>query len=256
LAELDLTPEHRAVAGAAAPMMEHLAKEGLAHTLVTSGGRPVVVLAAANVRHHPPQECEVFIFPSRGRAQHRVAFWKGIKVMLAKARARYEKVHAVSKNEPALCNFFERLGFKPEPVPSHAAYVGMRGWVFLSLATFALDRFLCRHLGAPGVILADPVTAIALTAVASTTVGAVTGVLNYNQAHDAANAEKSLAGQQAQQLKNEQDAAAAQAAAQAGTGSQFGFTDQAAKTLATGFGFGTAPVSSPNTGRGQITGME
>lgn len=99
------------------------------------------------------------------------------------------------------------------------------------------------------------VTAAVVTAVAAVASAGV-GIANYEASQQAANAQKDLAGQQAQQLKDQQAAAAAQAAQQAGEGSQFGFGDDH-KALETGFGFGTAPQTSgsPNSGRAQITGM-
>ena len=94
-------------------------------------------------------------------------------------------------------------------------------------------------------------------AVSATAAAASTGVAvaNYVSSQDAAGAQRDLVNQQAATLKAQQDAAKAQAAAQATTGSTFGFSDQAPKTLLTGFGFGNAQGGSPNSGRGQITGM-
>lgn len=93
-------------------------------------------------------------------------------------------------------------------------------------------------------------------AVSATAAAASTGVAvaNYVASQDAAGAQRDLVNQQQAALKAQQDAAQAQAATQATTGSSFGFADQAPKTLATGFGFGTAPTGSPNSGRSQITG--
>ena len=92
---------------------------------------------------------------------------------------------------------------------------------------------------------------IATAAVASAGVG----VANYTAAQEAADAQRSLANEQASRLKLEGEARTAQAAEQAKTGASFGFGDTNPKSLETGFGFGNAPSSSPNSGRGQITGM-
>lgn len=94
-------------------------------------------------------------------------------------------------------------------------------------------------------------------AISATAAAASTGVAvaNYEAAQDAAGAQRNLANDQRAALKASQDAATAQAAAQESTGSAFGFTDRTSKTIQTGFGFGTAPAGSPNSGRSQITGM-
>ena len=81
------------------------------------------------------------------------------------------------------------------------------------------------------------------------------GVANYLAGQEAARASKALADQQRAQLEQENQAAAAQAATQATTGSTFGFGDNGKGAIATGFGFGKAVIASPNSGRGQITGM-
>lgn len=92
-------------------------------------------------------------------------------------------------------------------------------------------------------------------AVSATAAAASTGVAvaNYVAGQEAADAAKGLADQQRQALKDQQAAAAAQAKAQESTGSSFGRED-GPKALSTGFGFGSAPSSSPNSGRAQITG--
>lgn len=94
-------------------------------------------------------------------------------------------------------------------------------------------------------------------AVSAAAAAASTGVAvaNYEASRDAANAQKGLVNDQRAALEAQQDAAAAQAASQATTGSTFGFDTQAPKALLTGFGFGSAPTGSPNSGRSQITGM-
>lgn len=92
-------------------------------------------------------------------------------------------------------------------------------------------------------------------AVSATAAAASTGVAvaNYVASSEAADAQKALVDQQRQALKAQQDAATAEASRQAGTGAVFGRED-APKALSTGFGFGSAPSSSPNSGRAQITG--
>ena len=129
LEDIDLSPEHRELARRVAPALMDLVAPGLAKTLVTASGRPVVVFGAAPVAD---DECEVFIFPSRGRAQHRASFWRGTKAMVDYARGRFKRVRAVSKNETVACDFLARLGFAPGPVHNAAARpetAGMRGWV-------------------------------------------------------------------------------------------------------------------------------
>ena len=96
--------------------------------------------------------------------------------------------------------------------------------------------------------------ALVITAAAA---AASTGVAvaNYEASQSAARAEKDLRDQQAAQLQREQQAAEQQAEQQAVAGQSFGFTDESHRTMLTGFGFGTAPSGSPNSGRQQITGM-
>jgi hypothetical protein len=98
------------------------------------------------------------------------------------------------------------------------------------------------------------VTAAVVTAVAATASAAV-AVANYEAAKDAAAAQRDLVNQQQAALKAQQQEQAAEAARMAGTGSQFGFNDESHRVMLTGFGFGTAPSGSPNSGRAQITGM-
>lgn len=92
---------------------------------------------------------------------------------------------------------------------------------------------------------------VGVTAAAST----AATVANYEAAKDAAGAQRDLANQQRDELKAQDAAAAAEAARMAGTGSQFGFSDESHRVMLTGFGFGTAPGGSPNSGRAQIVGM-
>ena len=94
---------------------------------------------------------------------------------------------------------------------------------------------------------------IAAAAVVSAAASVAGGAYSYVQGQEAANAQKDLAAQQAAQLKSQQDAADAQAAAQATTGQSFGLDDRTTRALSTGFGGGGG--GSANSGRGQITGM-
>lgn len=93
-------------------------------------------------------------------------------------------------------------------------------------------------------------------AVSATAAAASTGVAvaNYVAGQEAADAAKGLADQQRQALKDQQAAGQAEAARMAGTGAVFGREDSGPRALSTGFGFGNAPSSSPNSGRAQITG--
>ena len=93
--------------------------------------------------------------------------------------------------------------------------------------------------------------AVSATAAAAST---GVGVANYLASQDASAAQRALVDQNRATLKAQQDAASAEAARQAGTGAVFGREDDAPHALSTGFGFGTAPNSSPNSGRAQITG--
>lgn len=93
--------------------------------------------------------------------------------------------------------------------------------------------------------------AVSATAAAASTGVAVAG---YLASQDAAAAQKGLVDQQRAALKAQQDAASAEAARMAGTGAVFGREDSAPRALSTGFGFGSAPAGSPNSGRAQITG--
>ncbi len=98
------------------------------------------------------------------------------------------------------------------------------------------------------------VAAAVIGAVAALTTTAIS-VANYEDAQDAAAAQKDLVKQQNDKLAEEAHTRDAQAALQASTGSVFGRGDsETTKSLSTGFGFGSAPTASPNTGRGQITG--
>lgn len=97
---------------------------------------------------------------------------------------------------------------------------------------------------------------IAIAAVVSATASTTFAALNYEKTQAAAKHAKDLENQQADQLRQEQEAAANQAALQAKTGSVFGFEKSSlAESFKSGLGFGTAPQGSANTGRGQITGM-
>ena len=79
------------------------------------------------------------------------------------------------------------------------------------------------------------------------------GAANYFAGESAARASKNLNDQRAAELDAENKRAADEAALQAKTGSVFGFNEDTAKALTTGFGFGNAPNNSAN-GRAQITG--
>jgi len=258
LAQIDLAPAHRSVAEKVSDAMKMLADKGWAHTLVTTSGDPVVIFAAAEVPDRPADECEVFIFPSRGRAKHRLAFWKGLHEMLGRAQARFKKIHSISHNEPALCKFFEKLGFRPAPLPNRPECVGMRGWVLLAASAFLLDHVLAHFaLGAHGLVLADPVTAAAIIGATAAVASTGVAVANYEASQSAAAASKSLANQQASELQAQQEQANQLAATEATTGSTFGFSNENPGAVQSGFGFGgaSATAGSPNGGRSQITGM-
>lgn len=120
--------------------------------------------------------------------------------------------------------------------------------------TFALDRALTHLLPpTPGVILAEPITIIAVSAAVTAAATVSFGVQNYLASQDAADAAKGLRDSQAAQLKQQQDAANAQAAAQAVGGQTFGRGDDS-HVVATGLGYGSGRSGETGFGRAQLTG--
>ena len=102
-------------------------------------------------------------------------------------------------------------------------------------------------------------TAIAVAAITAAATTVATGVANYVQGQNAANAAKSLENQQNAQLQQESEQAAALAAQEATTGQTFAFgSEPTSASIMTGLGFGQASAGSrsPNAARaGEITGM-
>lgn len=112
-----------------------------------------------------------------------------------------------------------------------------------------------RHLlPAPpaGVILAEPITIIAVSAAVTAAATVSFGVQNYLASQDAADAAGKLRDSQAKALKDQQDAANAQAAAQAVGGQTFGRGEDS-HVVATGLGYGSGRGET-GFGRAQLTG--
>lgn len=133
----------------------------------------------------------------------------------------------------------------------------MKYWLGVASAfivTVALDHFLSRISVVPGIVLADPVTVIAVASTVAAATAVTTGTLNYIASQDAADAARSLKNEQQSALDAQAKAAAGEAAAQAVTGQTFGKDDATTRAISTGLGFGSgnAPVAS---GRAQLTGM-
>lgn len=126
----------------------------------------------------------------------------------------------------------------------------------LFVVTAGLDRLFAHAVAVPGVVLADPVTVIAVAATVTAATAVTTGTLNYIASQQAADAQRSLENQQASALKAQSDAAAQEAAAQAVSGQTFGKSDDTTRAISTGLGFGTGTAPAPNSGgRSQLTGM-
>lgn len=120
--------------------------------------------------------------------------------------------------------------------------------------TAVLDRALAYVLpAAPGVILAEPITIIAVSAAVTAAATVSFGVQNYLASQDAADAAGKLRDSQAKALKDQQDAANAQAAAQAVGGQTFGRGDDS-HVVATGLGYGSGRSGETGFGRAQLTG--
>lgn len=122
----------------------------------------------------------------------------------------------------------------------------------LFVVTAALDRLLAPH--AAGVILADPVTVIAVAAVVTAATAVTEGTLNYISSQEAADLAKSQRNEQQSKLDAQARVAQQDAAAMAVSGQTFGKDDPAAKAAATGLGFGSGNAPAAN-GRAQLTGM-
>lgn len=121
--------------------------------------------------------------------------------------------------------------------------------------TLIVDHLLSHVFPAtPGLVRADPITIIAVSAAVTATAAVAGGVANYSAQQRAADKARSLKNEQASSIKAQQDAAAALAAKQAATGASFGYAPNAS-AFATGFGF-TDKKGAPNTGFGrtQLTG--
>ena len=98
---------------------------------------------------------------------------------------------------------------------------------------------------------------IAVTAAVTAATATTVAVANYSASRGAANAQRNLADDQANQLRIQQEAANNEAAAQAGTGLTFG-RETSTGTMAKDFGFGTGDAGAPNSAgslRGSLTGM-
>lgn len=126
----------------------------------------------------------------------------------------------------------------------------LKGAALLAVTVLA-DRWLARLVAVPGVALADPVTVIAVSAAVTAAATVGTGVANYLQSQDAANAAKSLRDQQAAQLNAQQQQETALANQEAVTGQNFAKSNDM-NVLATGLGFG-AGNGGPNTGFGRAS---
>lgn len=141
------------------------------------------------------------------------------------------------------------MGEAREMLKSLLIFAGM------ALTDRLLHLFLPRI---PGVSLAEPITILAVASAVSAATAATVGVMNYAASQRAAGAQKSLADQQAQQLKNEQATRDSDAAKAAVAGQSFGFgagsTPTPAQATATGFGFSYGNQNNTGVGRSQLLG--
>ena len=253
LDEIELSdPAHLPLARCAGPAMAYLAAQGVARTILSEDGK---VLAVAGVGTMVKNE--VFIFPSKRLPGYAKTFLKDLRVLVRAARAKCGRLTSISHDTPTARRFFNRLGFAMSPPPDRPECVGMLGWVLVAVLTLGIDHFL-RWLfpPVPGMCLAEPVTltAVAMTVAAATAVS--TGVMSYMAQSDAADAAKKLENQQADELKQEQAARAAEAATEAGSGQTFGFGNIPAHSILSGLGYGGGGGGkTQGAGRGSVTGM-
>jgi hypothetical protein len=118
--------------------------------------------------------------------------------------------------------------------------------------TVLVDHLLRPLTAAPGALLAEPVTIIAVSAALAAGTSTAFGVMNYLSSQSAVKAERDLRDQQDQQLRDEQAAASALSDKAAVAGKTFGkgATNQA---LLSGLGFG-GTSSANGMGRSALTG--
>ena len=131
----------------------------------------------------------------------------------------------------------------------------MRYWIGVfaaAVVTAAIEHFRAAP-AASLVLLAEPITVLAVAASVTAAATVASGVQNYLASQDAADAASGLRNQQAADLKRQQDAASAQAAAQAVGGASFGRGDDS-HVVATGLGYGSGRGDSTGFGRAQLTG--
>ena len=233
-------------------------------TIVSDNNTPLAVVGIGEVAKGT---VEVFSITSdKAKARARFTFYKDLRVLIAQARVRFPNatIQTLGKFSARLQRHFALLGFvydRQAPIPD------MGIWKLLGLAavTFAVDHFLSPFCVDKNLYFADPITLGVIAGTSLLVAGSEGGmaVANYSAAQGAATAQKNLAQNQADILKQQQAANAELVAGQATTGSTFGFAAGAAPAPdaagnGTGFGTGAKAGGSPNaptSGRAQITGM-
>ena len=248
-------PEHAALAKTMAPEMAYLAHEGFARTIKTDDGKVLAVAGVCTMAGN-----EVFIFPSKWIERRPKTFWRDLVGLVGMARKVCGQLTAISKDTELARRFFTHLGFVLTAPPERPECVGMLGWVFIVVVTLGLDRFFHYFLPAPvGYQMAEPATIAIVTAVTAATTAAASvgfGVNSMLEQQDAADAAKKLENQQADELKNEQAARAAEAATEATSGQTFGFSNIPSHSILSGLGYGASGGGKTSgSGRGSITGM-
>ena len=91
--------------------IEQLSAAGLAHTLVVDEGENVRILGVVGAMPLREGVAEVFVVVDESRHEHRVAFVKGVRRILDRARQRFARIEAVAA-EGVPARWFEALGFE------------------------------------------------------------------------------------------------------------------------------------------------
>ncbi len=128
LDQLDMTPEHRALAKAHRAAFDILARGNLASTVVAEG---VVlgVLGAAIDPKGSPTECEIFVFPSAALKLYPVTFMRSLRQEIDRIRGQFDKIRAAGEDTALSRRFLSALGFVIEGPMTRAGCNDKLMWV-------------------------------------------------------------------------------------------------------------------------------
>lgn len=92
-------------------IIERMGQHGLAHTVVVDEGAEVRILGVVGAVPIREGVAEVFVVVDESRQRHRIAFVKGVRRILDRARERFAIIEAVAA-DGVPNRWFEWLGFE------------------------------------------------------------------------------------------------------------------------------------------------